>query len=894
MVQNSIITRRMSRGCLAYDDRASVMMKTQPTAETQQKGVVTSIGPVSLPSLQVAPIPRPLTPLVGREQEVEAVLAFLAKVELRLLTLTGPGGVGKTRLALRSASRIKRMSGTEVVFVNLGPITEGTLVRPAIAQAIAVPVGDHRTLMTRLLQAIGDRSLLLVLDNFEQVISEAVMVAELLSQCPNVKALVTSRMPLHIQGEQEFPVPPLDSPGPDASLDLAGLAANDAVSLFVQRAKATTPEFELTERNARTVAAICSRLDGLPLAIELAAARIRIFTAESLLFRLNDRLAILTGGPRDVPSRQQTMRSAIQWSFDLLTHEEQVIFRRIAMFAGSFSLGEAHRILDFSASIVGGDRAALDTPDTLECLLSLLDKSLIIRVNSGDNEYRFRILETIREFGFSQLDRAGETDLVRRRMLTHYADLVASLEMAMVGPEQHLHMRRLDDEVGNLRVALQAGLDLGSDATEDGVRLASYLWRYWLVRGYVNEGVDWLVRLLERANGLPIALNALALQNLGNLVLELSQYDRVKAYYEQSLELFRSIGAGEGTANLLNNLALLQIIQGEFSGARGLLEQSLAIRRATDDDDSALPTTFSNLGDIATFEADYDLAIERYDEALTISRRYGNRRRIALDCYNLGMSNLLRGDLEAAGRWFAEGLEYALELGDAFSHACLLLGTGRLSVRRGSIPEGMRSFIQALRILHEMSSRRLMFDVIDAIAAAAAVAGRFDQAARLIGGTSAFRRQSGIGITASSRIEQDDLVATLVAELGQQGFQRHQDAGRLVSLDEAASEGLALAREVSADPTDPARDLPPGGVTRSTEAAAQIGLTPREREVLVLIAHGHSDKEIADRLFISPRTAMTHVGNILAKLGVNKRTMATRVAIEQGLVDPPTNGQHPV
>src|SRR5680860_1254870 len=250
------------------------------------------------PSFGAEPIPRPLTPLVGRARETEVSLAFLAKPDLRLLTLTGPGGVGKTRLALRVASLVTEREDWAVVVVNLAPIRDSALVRSAIAQAIGVPVGDQATLMSRLVTTIGDTQLLIVLDNFEHVIGEAVVVVELLSHCPRVKALVTSRMPLHVQGEQEFPVPPLVPLGPGAINDLESLASNEAVTLFVQRARAATPEFELTAKNANVIAEICSRLDGLPLALELAAARIKIFPAESLLKRLNDRLELLTGGPR--------------------------------------------------------------------------------------------------------------------------------------------------------------------------------------------------------------------------------------------------------------------------------------------------------------------------------------------------------------------------------------------------------------------------------------------------------------------------------------------------------------------------------------------------------------------------------------------------------------------
>ncbi|MBA3276687.1 MAG: tetratricopeptide repeat protein, partial [Chloroflexia bacterium] len=604
------------------------MTETPPSQGSQEPATAGSVR-----AFTAEPVPRPLTPLIGRVQETEATLAFLANPDLRLLTLTGPGGVGKTRLALRTASLVTESAGWSVVFVNLSSVPDASLVRSAIAQALGVPVGDQSTLMARLVTTIGESRLLLVLDNFEHVISDAVVVVELLSHCPGVKALVTSRMPLHIQGEQEFPVQPLVPPLPGAANDVVSLAANEAVALFVQRARAAAPEFTLNERNADVVAEICSRLDGLPLALELAAARIKIFTADSLLKRLNDRLGVLTGGPRDLPSRQRTMRDAIRWSYDLLSLDEQVVFRRLAIFSGSFSLGAATDIVDFT--VENGDPS--DGPvDVLDSMLSLLDKSLIIRVDQGENEYRFRMLETIREFGLGRLNEAGETDVARRRLLRFYTDLVVSFEFDLIGPNQHIILRRLDQEVGNLRLALQTGLDLDSAASVHGLRLASGLWRYWLVRGQLSEGSRWLSRSLNAATNVPVGVRALALNNLGNLALELSQNTKAHACYMQSMELYESIDDNSGMGDELNNMGLLELIQGKFDAARGLLEQSLAIRRQIGDT-IALPNTLSNLGDIACFEEDYDLSETYHVEALAIRREIGNKRGIALSLSNLGM-----------------------------------------------------------------------------------------------------------------------------------------------------------------------------------------------------------------------------------------------------------------
>ncbi len=866
---------RYGLGGLTAFSGCATMIDAPTTQGPSEQGVAGQARPFS-----AEPIPRPLTPLIGRARETESTLEFLAKPDLRLLTLTGPGGVGKTRLALRVASLVAEGKACEVVFVNLAPIRDTTLVRAAIAQAIGVPVGDQSTLMTRLVTTIGNNRVLMVLDNFEHVIGEAVVVVELLSQCPNVQALVTSRMPLHVQGEQEYSVPPLVPPDLHAPANLGSMAANEAVALFVQRARASTPEFELNDKNAAVVAEICARLDGLPLALELAAARIKIFSAESLLKRLNDRLDVLTGGPRDLPSRQRTMRDAIGWSYDLLSPDEQVVFRRLATFSGSFSLGAATEIVDFPVEENGGGGPV----DVIDCMLSLLDKSLIIRVDQADNEYRFRMLETIREFGLGRLYIAGETDIVRRRVLRFFTDLVVSFEFDLIGPNQHLILRRLDHEVGNLRLALQAGLDLDADASAEGVRLASGLWRYWLVRGQLSEGSRWLSRSLNAATSVPIGVRALALNNLGNLALELSQYTKAHACYMQSHELYESIDDNSGMGDELNNMGLLELIQGKFDAARVLLERSLSIRRQIGDT-IALPNTLSNLGDIACFEEDYDLSDTYHLEALAIRREIGNKRGIALSLSNLGMVAYLRGDTESAARWYAEGMEYAAEVDDAFGKAGILLGQGKVAVRRGNLGEGINLLTQALFILRQMGSRRLMADVVDALATAAARDDRFVSSARLIGSTTTMREGHQIGITHRSRVEINDLLTELHKELGEEGFNAAFSSGKRQSLEAAVDEAIVLAEAISAsEAARIAREREAPEADPGSRAAEELGLTPREREVLTLLAQGLSDKEIADELFISPRTAMTHVGNILTKLGVNKRTLAASVAVRRGLV----------
>ena len=861
-----------------------MVSETDPSRQTGETdgGKAESGGVLIFPrgSWPGRPVPSTLTSLVGRQHELATTIALARRPDVRLLTLTGPGGVGKTRLATSLGQALDADFPDGIVFVNLASIGHDLLVTPAIAQAMGVRAGDERTLFVRLTQSIGDQRLLLILDNFEHVIGAGIVVGELLAACPNLKALVTSRMPLHILGEQEFSVPPLDVPSVSPPPTTQELMRSPAVSLFVQRATAVKPDFVLTQMNGPVIAEICARLDGLPLAIELAAARIKILTPSALLARLSNRLTILTGGAADLPERLRTMVNAVSWSYDLLSPHEQQIFRRLSVFSGGISLDAVEQIalIEHAPSPGGGLPI-----DILDAITSLVDKSLIDRAEGAGGEPRFRMLEVIREFGLSKLREVDAEAEIRRRFVFYYAKMAQDSDFLLIGEDQVRRLALLDDEIGNLRAALFFAT--GDDATlhVDALRIASGLWRYWLARGHLSEGLSWLQKALALPTAMPDVLKAEALNNQGNLCMEMGSFDDARAVYEQSRALFERIGDDDGTATEMNNIGLIALIQGRYDEARSILKQSLKLRK----DRLALPATLSNLGDIALFEDDLEAAERYHLEALHIRQEFSNTRAVAMSCHSLGSVAFQRGDMDGAKRWFQDGLRHSNELGDASSRASLETGMARVAIKEGDLPLAMDLFTRALKTWQIMGARRSMTMCFDGIAIAASVVQLDVEAAQMVGAAIALRGQIHMAVPARMRADNDALIANLTSRLGPEVYVHNVREGALLSFDQSAELAMALAQRIGElGPVAPELAERKDARPVSDEHLASLGLTRREQEVLALLARGLSDKEIAEMLFISPRTAMTHVGNILTKLGVSKRTQAVNLALRGGLDTP--------
>lgn len=845
-----------------------------------------------------------MTSFVGRDDDAQAVVDLLERTDVRLVTLTGPGGVGKTRLALHVANHLKSAFPDGVVTIDLAAITMPELVLPAIARGLRITDTGSEALLNRLVRGIQDRPILFIVDNFEQVVPAATVIADLLFACPRISFLVTSRMPLHILGEYEYAVSPLDVP--PASHDTAitrskqELLEYSAVTLFVQRAQAASRSFDPSLNQLETIGQITHLLDGLPLAIELAAARIKIFSLSALLTRLNDRLALLTGGPRDLPDRLRTMRDAIGWSHDLLTPQEKVVFRRLSVFTESFSLEAAEEIVgaavtDEECAFLqrrGQQPQAIDVvPDLMDHLHSLLDKSLLQIVPAVDDDVRFRMMLTIQEYAKEQRRQADESMLMYVRCLRYFSRHLREMEELLVGPDQRTWLARLDFELGNVRGALQTALNHQREFGEAGVILASKIWRYWLIRGQVIEGARWLEELLgcRSVVDLSVLTEAEALNHLGNLRLELGNHTSAATHYRASLALYRSIGHRDGIADELNNLGLVLMIEGRNDEARESLEESLAIRRDHGEFRN-LPATLSNLGDVALNEGDYDLAEKFHAEGLKIRREIGNYRGIALSLFSLGSIAYLRDEFDMAQAMFDEGLEYQAQVDDPYSFACIMLAMGRLDLVQGNAVQAVERLHRALEVLQKMGSRRIMTEVIEVIALAAERFGFYREAVRLLGTTSAVRVEQRIGMNGRSMRDNERMLASLHRNLSNEVFDREFVVGERQLLNQAVQEAISLTAYIRdrAEAGELTESAPEGAFDPAAAftRARELGLTKRERQVLELLVRGASDKEIADELSIAPRTAMTHVANILSKLDVNRRTAAASFALREGLVDP--------
>ena len=695
--------------------------------------------PVKQVEIRSANIPVPRTRFVGREKEVAAAKELLLRQDVRLVTVTGPGGIGKTRLAMEVAGGVVEHFSGGIHFVPLSPVSDPGLIASVIVQALGIGEAGGQSpleILRKNLQNSLRAPMLFVLDNFEHLVQAAATVAELLAMAPNLKILVTSRAALHVYGEHEFLVPPLALPDARALPSVEVLSQYPAVALFVQRAVAVKPDFELNRENALAVTEICARLDGLPLAIELAAARVKFLSLSSIETRLASRLQLLTGGARDLPQRQQTLRAAIDWSHDLLNAAEQRLFRRLSAFVGGCTLEGVEAVCD--------TKADLDL-DLLDGMASMVDKSLLQQVEQANGESRFVMLETIREYALEKLEASGEDTLTKRAHAAYCLVLAEEAATDQSGAEGADWLERFALEHDNFRAGLEWLTETGD--AEWGLRLGAALFHFWEAREYLAEGRGRLDKLLKLAGAAsPTKARARALFAAGVLASEQGDYDSADALVRESLEIARQLRDKQGVAVSLNALAIHQRDRGDVAAAHSLFEESLVQWRELEDH-KAVARSLSNLANVVKLQGDFARARSLYAECLTIFGGLGDRTGVAWSLNYQGDVARDQKDSAAARALYEQGLAIFRELGDRWGIAGTLADLGSLAREERNCPAAHSLYWESLKIFQELEHKRGIARLLECFACLAAAQLQAERSLRLAGAAAALRRNIGAPLT---------------------------------------------------------------------------------------------------------------------------------------------------
>lgn len=757
----------------------------------------------------------------------------------------GPGGVGKTRLALTLASNMVPHFPDGVYYVSLAHIYTGSLLPAAIAQTLGLYTLSEGSLTDTLVDYMRDMHALIFLDNFEQVLSGANVVAEILAGCPGLKLLVTSRSVLNVRGEHELSIHPLALPNLKSGPQHEELEENPALKLFVQRARSVKSNFKLDDGNILDVAEICIQLDGLPLAIELAAARIRLLSPKAMLARLEKRLSLLTGGAQDLPTRHRTLRAAIEWSYMLLTEDEQQLFRVLSVFSGGCTLVSAEAVCanlyqNTESSTVGSavkPTYKLADLNVLEVATSLTSKSLLRVVDHDSYEPRLVMLETVREYALEQLVESGEEDSVRAAHALYFVHLAEEAEPHLRGADQPHWLNILERELDNLRLALEWSLQNSipnsarrmHHAEELGLRIAGALNRFWQARGHLSEGLEWLVNLLARTETLQTDVRQQALRAAGRVSTVLGDVKAAYVYYSEAVELANRMGDQQNGVYAMLGMANLYLLEGNLEAA--LREYDLCLAILTElGSDSGISSVLNNMAIIAMHSGDLNRAVQLFRESITKSRELGDKDRTAVALDSLGRAYTRLGDISQARRCIYESLALNMELGDAWNIAYGLV----------SLAEAAYAQNDYARTAKLMGAAEANYDN---------VRGRLD---RFDGATFDKCRDSS------------------------------EEALGAVGFASAWAEGLKLTPQEAID-LSRSESAISRSESKTPDRTNAAGLSPRELEVLRVLAQGLSDIEVAEKLCLSRHTVNAHLRNVYSKLGVSSRAAATRYAVDNGL-----------
>ncbi len=800
------------------------------------------------------------------------------------MTVTGPGGVGKTRLVTHLARQIAASESRRVVLVPLSELRQVAEVIQAIASMLDVRVIPFDLAADQVPETVAaelaETATLLVLDNAEHLRDLSGLVEQLLASTPTLQIIVTSQRRLALGVEREYPVVPLALP--ERGKRNGAQRSSAAVELFAFHAHRVWPEFDLTPEMLPVVTEICRQVDGVPLAIELAAARLRILSLAQLRDRLAAGLPALGGGPRDLPARQQTIRSAIAWGYALLSPAEQRLFRRLAVFIDGFDLIAAEQICadpddQTDAEVVTGDAV-------VELLTGLADASLLMSETRDHGERRFQMLGIIRRFGLELLEQSGEWESIRRRHAAWFASRGVLAEPALLGNEQADWLRWLDGNVANIRAAEETAFTVGPAA--DGVRLVGALWRYWDIRGQLAEARRAMERALPHLTTVPSADQATLLTSLGHVLSDLGEYVRAERLYTDALVVRRDGDDPGQVAGLLNILGILLQTRGEIERARTLHMESLAIR--TDrNEPRGVALSRLNLGRVAYHLGDYELAAEHEAEAIAILHEVGDQDQIAYSCHAIGLTAIRMGQIESAREMLTRSEGLFVELGDRFGVAYARQALGNLALLDSDFVQAADLMGQSIDLRRDIGYVWGVMDSAEGIGELAARAGRSETALRLLLAASRFRDVLGAPLNAADQRRHVATVTKVRRELGRIWAAESASRAGLLSRDQIADLALSLTTELAAAGSDlvaisPVTVRKPG--TAASLPATRHNLTPREREVLSLVAEGKSDREIAGGLFLSRRTVSEHVRHLLGKLETPTRTAATALALRAGLI----------